>query len=170
MTDPVLTDSQIEELIHRAKPLPEGWRKRLRLRQHKGEAHKRAELQIDSNTEVFVIKCRQNSNNPLDFSIILVYKGKTGCEYRLLRCNGKHPSQHTHRWERDYGREGATFGPSFHVHRATERYQEAGLDIDGFAEPTDAYSDYFTGLEHFAQAGCFVDPERPKPDMFGDFR
>lgn len=120
--------------------------------------------------QVFVIKCRQSTENPLDFSIILVWRDENGNEYRLLRCNGPHPSCHTNRWEKRKGIEGHTFGPCFHIHRATQRYQESDFEIDGFAEPTEVYSDYERAISHLVTLAGFVDPDPPRapdPMLFG---
>ena len=166
----VLTDSEIAELTARPKQLPIRWRTRLNLRQRNGDAHRRRDLPLGNDAESFVIKCRQSAINPLDFSIVLVYLDKAKNLYRLLRCNGKHPSQHTNRWERQQGQNGHTFGPCFHIHQATQRYQEADLEIDGFAQPTEAYSDYDSALDYFVRISGCVDPEPRTPssaDLFG---
>lgn len=155
----IISDSEIEALLTKVKPLPKGWRGRLSitgLRARPGEAHKRRDLALNAESgECFAIKCRQGVHNPLDFSVVLVYLDSAGNEYRLLRCNGWHESQHTNHLEKCNGATGHTFGPSFHIHRATQRYQEAGRDIDGFAEGTTAYSDYESALEWFVSlTGC----------------
>jgi hypothetical protein len=169
----VLTDVEIADLLSKQKPLPRGWRARLRLIQRRGDAHRRRDMPIEAATgERFVIKCRQRNSNPLDFSIVLVYLDDASNEYRLLRCNGRHESEHTNQLEKWEGAADHTFLMRFHVHRATQRYQEAGFDIDHFADPTDAYSDYDAALEHFVRmSGCTDpdgEPDGPLLGMMGD--
>jgi len=167
----ILTDTEIERLITLRKPLPKGWRRRLQLRRRRSEAQTRCQLSAPADGNDFVIKCRQSTENPLDFSVILVWRDNSGNEYRLLRCNGPHPSDHTNRWEKVQGKTDHTFGPCFHIHKATQRYQEAGLKIDGYAQPTDSYSDCHAALLHLVGACGFIDPEPPgdsHPRLFGD--
>lgn len=70
-------------------------------------------------------------------------------EYILLRYNGKHPSKHTNKWEKENGLPDHTFAPAFHIHKATQRYQEGGYKIDGYAEVTTKYSDFHAAVEQF---------------------
>jgi len=64
------TDSEIQQLLAERKPLPEEYRKKLKLREKRG--HREAELSVTgaAGTE-FRLIARQNSLNVLDFSIIL---------------------------------------------------------------------------------------------------
>jgi hypothetical protein len=167
----IITDSEIAKILSRPKQLPKGWRSRLmNMRRRKDDHQKRSEIEVPDDDGVIIIKCRQNTLSLSDFSVILVYVDKEGNEYRLMRCNGKHPSRHTNLWEKQQGHKDHTFDVCFHVHRATQRYQEADLEIDGFAEPTDAYSDYNGALEHLVGIYGFIDPEPPAPatpDLFG---
>lgn len=39
----------------------------------------------------------------------------------------------------------------FHIHIATERYQEIGTREDAYAEPTDRYGDFHSALQ------CLID-------------
>jgi len=82
----------------------------------------------------FRLLIRQSPFNPLDFSVILGYlpENVSGL-FRLRRYNGK-SHKHTNRIE------GSKFY-EFHIHIATERYQDRGMDEDGFAEPTSRFSD-----------------------------
>ena len=108
----------------------------------------------------FRIVLRQNSINMLDFSIILMFIDEDGTSYRLCRFNGRHPSLHTNKWEKQRGLPGATFHNRFHIHHATERYQVAELEIDGYAEPTQKYSSFDTALEAFIGHNGFQTPDR----------
>lgn len=114
----------------------------------------------------FRIILRQNRVNPMDFSIILVFVDDDGGEYRLVRVNGRHPSPHTNRLEKRLGSSNATFGPCFHVHRATQRYQDVGLPIDGYAEPCTEYGDFGSALNYFRREANCVVPEGGQLRMF----
>ena len=88
----------------------------------------------------FVVKLRQNDFNILDFSIILgVISKDSNVVFRLRRYNGK-SHEHTNRIE------GNSFY-DFHVHTASERYQDIGAYEDHFAEVTDRYSDMNSALD-----------------------
>ena len=120
----ILTDNEIADLLNDEKPLPANWESRLRLRQKRRYQYEERQLDVVSDGgHNFRFIARRNRQNQLDFSIILVFEDGDGSEYRLIRYNGKHPSKHTNRWEKDRGEPNHTFEPAFHVHRATERYQ-----------------------------------------------
>ena len=78
--------------------------------------------------------------------------------FRLRRYNGK-SHEHTNRLE------GRTFY-EFHIHTATERYQDSGLREDAFAEPTTRLAD-FVGAVACALDDCGFDrPQPPQPSLF----
>ena len=82
---------------------------------------------------------RQSTFNPLDFSVILAYRPpKSNQLFRLKRYNGK-SHEHTNPIE------GETFY-GFHIHQATERYQEIGAREDTYAKPTDRFADFQQAL------------------------
>lgn len=129
-----LTDTEIGDLIHEAKILPEDFRVRIKPRTKRG--HKEFEYEVDGQDgHAFLLKFRQNEMNTLDFSVILLYVPKGSNQlFRLRRYNGK-SHEHTNKIEGD-----TFFG--FHIHTATERYQQQGLDEDAYAERTDRYADF----------------------------
>lgn len=150
----VLTDQEIADLLAESKPLPANWETRLRLRRKRSYQYEERLLDVVSDQgRKFRFIGRRSRQNPLDFSIILVFEDDDGSEYRLTRYNGKHPSRHTNRWEKERGQADHTFDQDFHIHRATERYQRDGYAIDGYAEPTDDYSDYGSAFNAFL-GGC----------------
>jgi hypothetical protein len=59
--------------------------------------------------------------------------------FRLRRYNGK-SHEHTNRLEQEKFYD-------FHIHTATERYQTAGWNEDGYAVPTDRYPDHHGALK-----------------------
>ena len=84
----------------------------------------------------------------------------------MIRCNGKHSSKHTNKWEKDKGQPDHTFGPAFHIHRATERYQESGYTIDGYAAVTSAYHDFHTAFDYFLKENNFIKPHNSQLGLF----
>jgi hypothetical protein len=50
----------------------------------------------------------------------------------------------------------------FHIHYATQRYQEAGWDIDDYAEPTEKYGTLDQALELYFDECNFIKPEDDK--------
>jgi hypothetical protein len=136
----ILTDDEIEALLREPKRLPADWQSILQPRRRVRFLHK--EKSIDLRGEWgnnFILYVRSSSLNPLDFSVILVILDKDGTEYRLLRANGKHASRHTNLWEKGRGLSPSRLPVGFHVHKATQRYQEEGFRIDGYAETCQEY-------------------------------
>ena len=128
------TDLEITLLVEERKPLPGDWRTSTRLRSKQG--HKENNLDVSGlNGNGFRLIFRQSIANPLDFSVILAVRvPQSNRLFRLRRYNGR-SHEHTNSIEGDtfYG---------FHIHMATERYQELGSREDAYAEATDRYSDF----------------------------
>ena len=80
----------------------------------------------------FKVVIRKNLLDPLDFSVVLVYLPREeGKGFILRRYNGKHI--HRNHLEGNELHD-------FHVHMATERYQQAGLKAEGYAEVSGGYA------------------------------
>jgi hypothetical protein len=137
------SDREIAMLVQEQKPLPSDWRMRMRLRPKRG--HDERDLQLAGNAgSEFRLILRQNKVNPLDFSIILAVRVPSSNQvFRLRRYNGK-SHEHTNHIE------DVTFY-DFHIHMATERYQELGTREDAYAEPTDRFGDFHGALR------CLID-------------
>ena len=151
-----LTDKDIRALLQEPKLLPSGYERRLEPRSKGG--HSEAELPVQgADRSAFRIIVRRSLANHLDFSVILGYcPPKTSQMIRLRRYNGK-SHEHTNPIERQ------TFY-DFHVHQATERYQESGYREDTFAEPTDRYADVRGAIQClFADCAVQLPPEARTP-------
>jgi hypothetical protein len=153
----LLTDAEINSLIAEPKPLPDNFQERLRLRHKRG--HKEADLDlIGTNESRFRLILRQSIANHLDFSIILAYQPpQSNVFFRLRRYNGK-SHEHTNHLEKE------TFY-DFHIHYATQRYQEAGADEEVYATPTDRYSDIVTALDCLLTDCAFIIPNKYQPPL-----
>ncbi len=156
----ILRDEEIKELITEDKILPSNWQTRLRPRPKTNYTYSELDLSLRSvSNRNLRIVLRSSRINPLDFSIILIFEDADQTEYRLMRCNGLHPSRHTNKWEKERGLPNSWFDPTFHIHQATERYQIAGYAIDGYAEPTEEYSSYDTAVVVFlSRCGLIIPP------------
>ena len=131
-------DQEIESLVQEHKPAPADWRNRTLLRPKRGHNEQHLDLTGDAGSE-FRLILRQSKINPLDFSVILgVRVPRSNRIFRLRRYNGK-SHEHTNHIEDE------TFY-DFHIHVATERYQEIGTREDAYAEPTDRYGDFRSAL------------------------
>jgi hypothetical protein len=128
------SDQEIYHLIQERKPLPTDYRTKIQTRPKSG--HKERELDIEGGDGGdYRLILRQSTFNPLDFSVILAYRPpKSNQLFRLKRYNGK-SHEHTNPIE------GETFY-GFHIHQATERYQEIGAREDTYAKPTDRFADF----------------------------
>lgn len=155
------SDIEINTMIDERKPLPDKYRSRIQLREKRG--HKERELEvIGVQGTKYRLILRQSNFNPLDFSVILaVDPPESNRQFRLRRYNGKH-GEHTNKIE------GNKFY-DFHIHHATERYQEYGMDEDAFAEPTDRYGDYNEALRCMLEDCGFETPRGNELTLFGEF-
>ncbi|HEX8949558.1 MAG TPA: hypothetical protein VF790_11380 [Dissulfurispiraceae bacterium] len=134
------------------KPLPRDYRERIETKPKRG--HKKRELDITGAAKSeFRLILRQSDFNPLDFSVILAYRApKSNQLFRLRRYRRYKGKSHEH----TNTIEGQTFY-DFHIHMATDRYQDAGLREDWFAEPTERYAD-FHGAVQCMMKDCGFDP------------
>lgn len=152
------TDGEIAALLAEPKVLPVDFRRLLRPREKRG--HREAELTLTgSGGHAFSIFVRQSLINALDFSVILaVTPEKSSMQFRLRRHNGK-SHEHTNAIERNSFYD-------FHVHMATERYQELGMKEDGYAERTDRYSGYYGALSCFCEDCKVLSPPESEVSLF----
>lgn len=153
-----ISDTVIAALIAETKPLPADYQKKVQTNPKRG--HRERELDIQGvNGSNFRIVLRQSLFNPLDFSVILAWlPPQTGTPFRLCRYNGK-SHEHTNTLESQKFYE-------FHVHQATERYQNSGLREDSFAAPTDRYQDFGGALLCLIQDCGFQQPANSQPGLF----
>ena len=152
------SDNEIALLMQERKPLPEDWDSRLQLLSKRGHSERDLELRGDNGNE-FRLILRQNRINHLDFSIILVVcvPGSNRL-FRLRRYNGK-SHEHTNHIE------GQTFY-DFHIHMATERYQELGTRQDAYAERTDRFGDFHGALRCLIEDANLVVPPEAQGRLF----
>jgi len=139
----VVTDEQIDSLVREAKETDVVTALPSRMRD-KG-AHREAQAEVTGeNGSRFRVIARQSRLNPFDFSAILgaIPTGQTRV-VRLRRYNGR-SHEHTNKLE-------GTRLSGYHIHLATERYQKAGLEADGYAEAASGYTDLRTALECLAR-------------------
>ena len=168
----ILKDIEIEALLKEPKVLPDNWQSQFQVKDKSNFQHQERSIDIKgTNGSSFRIILRRNKINTFDFSIILILQDKDGKEYRLIRYNGKHPSEHTNKWEEEQGQKNYKFEPVFHIHRATERYQEAGYPTDGYAEISTIYHDFHSALKCFIKENNFIKPKNSQIELFegGDF-
>ena len=147
------TDQQIAELITERKVLPDDWR-----------------IQVNKNNSLYVtgengnrfrLITNQNKKYPSDFSVILaVIDPKTGTTFRIRRYNGMPKRPHNNKIEKQkiYG---------YHIHCATERYQEIGYDEETYAEETDRYNNLEGALQCLIQDAGFELPAQLELNFLG---
>ena len=132
------SNQEIAALLQERKPLPTDRRERIHLLRKCGHNERHLELTGDSEN-LFRLILRRNQINQLDFSIILAVRVPQSNQiFRLVRYKGK-SHEHTNHIEDE------TFY-NFHIHRATERYQEFGTRVDAYAEPTVRYDSFHSAL------------------------
>ena len=147
-----LSDAEIANLITEPKPLPGNYKSLMHLRTKK--AHRERDLDIQgSGGHQFRIILRQSALNPLDFSVILAYLPHNTNELFLLRRYNGRSHEHTNSIE------GHTFY-AFHIHQATERYQDLGAKEATYAEPCTTYATIEeAAASMFGECGFIIPPE-----------
>lgn len=151
-----LSDKDIDKLVAVPKFLPIDYRGRLKTRARSySDKHEEGQFEVEvQDTGTFRIIIRKNRINPLDFSAILGYiPVERSRLFRLRRYNGVH--KHTNRIEKNSFRD-------FHIHYATQRYQEVGLDIDAFAKLTEKYTTIDGACELLLDECNFIRPENER--------
>ena len=123
-------------------------------------AHKEGKVILlgDSGANYNLI-LRQNKKNACDFSVILaVRRGGSNQHFRIRRHNGN-SHQHTNRIEKNviYG---------YHIHYATERYQDIGMREDSYAEATSRYADLFGAVKCMIIDAKINLPPDPQMSLF----
>jgi len=153
-----LTDAEIAALIAEAKLLPDDYRLRVQTRPKRGHRERELDL-VGALGSEFRLILRESSFNPIAFSVILAWLPPQSTSlFRLCRYNGKN-HEHTNALE-------SQKFYAFHVHRATERYQQSGLREDSFAEPTTRYQDFAGALRCLIQDCGFLMPANHQPGLF----
>jgi len=99
----ILLDNEIKSLLEEAKILPRNWKQKFAPRSRAGKPSYRRSLRITGEGgNRFRIDIRDHSKLLFDFSIILSFIDHDDEEYILIRFNGKHPSDHTNKWEKKH--------------------------------------------------------------------
>lgn len=146
----IITDEECVALLAERKTLPKNWRNRLQPlpKERAGFSQRDYELEGGRGNR-FVVFTRINDNYPNDFSIGLQFIDvDEKIRQTLIRFNGS-SHKHTNHWEKIRGMTPHSFHGAFHIHRATERYQRDGQNIDGYAEVTTKFSSFETALQVF---------------------
>jgi len=152
------TDAEIEEMIKEPKTLPTDLPAVPKLNRKRGHTEKQYDIDGTRGNKYRLI-LRQCDANPIDFSAILMHIPSDSNQlFTLRRYNGKH-GQHSNSIE------GEEFY-DFHVHKATERYQDLGADEESFAEITDRYNDLHTALACMIEDCGFVLPDEDQRRLF----
>ncbi len=154
----ILSDQDINILVKEKKLLPKDYH--LKIKVHPKKGHKERELDIKGeNGHDFRLILRQSILNPLDFSVILAFRPvNSNVIFRLRRYNGK-SHEHTNMIEH------STFY-DYHIHQATERYQQLGLREDAYAEPTDRFADFNEAISCLIEDCRFELPSGTQKSLF----
>ena len=135
----ILKSYQIKELIEEPKRIKENIFDLKLLRERKNSKHRNVSVK-GSLQHNFRIILRQSRIDPLDFTAGLIYiRRENNQDFILLRYNGSHSHKNVIEKEVFEG---------FHIHTATERYQEYGSGrVEGYAQQTDRYSTLTEAIE-----------------------
>ena len=154
----ILPEFEINSLLMEPKILPANWHAAINLRAKRG--HYERQLNVTGkNSNRFLLVLRKSMHNEFDFSVIIAVKlPNSNRIFRLRRYNGL-SHQHTNRLE------GQTFY-DYHIHLATERYQELGMHEDSFATPTNRYVNYEGAINCAISDVGFVTPHGTQLNLF----
>jgi hypothetical protein len=156
----ILPDAEIDALISEPKNTPVGLLPLSKLIER--NKHRRRDYPVTSSTgsgNEFVIAIRQSTMNVLDFSAILGYRVPgSNLIFRLRRYNGKHV--HTNAIERE------TLS-DFHIHMATERYQQRGLREDCYARVSTRHFNLDSAVRCLLEDCGFSAPAPQQSSLFG---
>lgn len=135
-----LTDAEIQRLLELPKTITNPKARTI---------SKRGSEQVNYDAEAaggerFRVYLRQNLRIPEGFSCGLLYVPQAGEPVTLTRYNG---SDHEHANPLEHG---APMPAACHIHRATERYMQAGRKAEHFAQTTDRYRDLAGALKALA--------------------
>ena len=144
----IISDEEIVTYLKEKKLLPEDFKPNLTVRS--GGWHNRFEQEVKGESgNTFKLIVRQNKFNAFDFSVILgVFIA--GNFFHLKRYNGN-SHRHANKLEKEEVK-------GFHIHTATERYQEAKWQPEGYAISTTSYYDWRTALSACLKENNFVVP------------
>lgn len=154
------TDEEIQSLIAEEKPFRGLIDEMMNFKESDG--HKRGSVEIARvDGSLFVIKLRQNLNNVNDFSAIMAFQER-GCnkDFKIRRYNGK-SHEHSNKLEGDKFY-------TFHIHMATQRYQDVGRKEESFAEATDRYSDLKGALKCLLKDCNVTTKLNPQTSLFSE--
>lgn len=136
-----MNDQDIQKLLEEKKVITlDNYHKLFALSKIKGK-HKEQEVLLNgTDKHEFIIKIRQSIINPIDFSVIVGFIPKERNKiFRLKRYNGK-SHKHKNSLEKDEFYD-------FHIHTATQRYNDLGYDEEAYAQVSDKYSDLKSAIE-----------------------
>ncbi len=155
-----LRDEEIDSLVSEEKFFSGSIEEIMNFKE--SDSHKRASVELSrSDGSRFIIKLRQNQNSINDFSAIMAFKEKgSNRDFKLRRYNGK-SHEHSNKLE------GNKFY-AFHIHIATQRYQDVGRKEESYAEKTVRYSNIKGALKCLLQ-DCNVKTKRdPQASLFDE--
>jgi hypothetical protein len=150
----LLTDAEISKLLAEQKPEVDA-RNLLQAFANttpKDGHRRRAITVVGKDGSRFQLSLRQSILDPYDFSVILSVIRSEG-SLNLRRHNG---TSHSH----SNPIEGDRFQGVFHVHEATERYQQRGSDAEHFARPTTDFSGLATAVHAMLRVASFQPPSQ----------
>lgn len=127
----VLSDAEIDRLIKIEKTVTNP---KARVIEKRGSEQVNYEAEANSG-EKFRVFVRRNVRLPDGFSCGLLYITPSGETVTLTRYNG---SDHEHSNPLEGG---GALPRACHIHRATEKYMQAGRKAEHFAETTQRYTD-----------------------------
>ncbi len=154
------TDNEIESLMAEEKVFNGTIEDILAFKESDG--HKRASIEMKrSDGAKFIVKLRQSLQNINDFSAIFAFQPKgSNKDFKLRRYNGKN-QEHTNKLEGNkfYG---------FHIHIATQRYQDAGKKEESYAEKTTRFGDIKSALKCLLQDCNIKTNPNPQTSLFSE--
>ena len=156
-----MTDLEIQSLLELPKMIRKKDAKKLAfIDEEISGGDRRFDVKLLSESKIPMhLRGRLSVDDPTTFSVILSLEGAdSGSDFILMRCNGSH--RHHNYIER-------TLIRGMHIHVATERYIELGRKNEGYAEPTNEYSDFDGALDcMMRRAHIYIEGSGEEPSIF----
>jgi hypothetical protein len=154
------SDEQISKFLKEIKPLSKDWDSKIQFKEERSGKHCNFEVEGEYRNRFSVI-LRQNRFDNEHFSAILgIYPQSSNKIFRLRRYDG---NSHAH----TNSIEGETLYYEYHIHSATERYQDQGGYEDAFAVISDRYSNLDEAFSCLLHDCNFKMPSEQQLSAFG---
>lgn len=136
---PILSDAEVEELVRIPKYIPDSVKDPFKPKTDGAHFRSAVNLICEDQRYKFTLSTRKLIKDPMDFSVIVIYKDINGRKYIIRRYNGDHG--------RHYHKDTGLWISGPHIHSITERAQREYHKDETEAAETDRYKTLEQAIE-----------------------